>query len=97
MSLVRFQLIKEEDQISNLQIVIFISVLDLHTNLILCWEPCSVVMPWAQNLRQGIVKKTSFKTRVSRMGLHSFVNINIFVMKYIFFQFDYIFHFFQIS
>ena len=40
--------------------------------------------------------KTSFKTRVSRMGLGSFVNINIFVMKYyFFFQFVYILHFFE--
>ena len=30
--------------------------------------------------------KTSFKPRVSRMGLGSFVNINIFVMKYYFFR-----------
>ena len=37
-----------------------------------------------QNLRQGIVMKTSFKTRVSRMGLGSFVDINFFVMKYYF-------------
>ena len=29
----------------------------------------------AQNLRQDIVMKTSFRTRVSRMGLGSFVNI----------------------
>ena len=29
--------------------------------------------------------KTSFKTQVSQMGLGSFVNINIFVMKYYFF------------
>ena len=50
---------------------------------------------WAQNLRQGIVMKTSFKTRVSRMGLGSFVNINIFVMKYYFFQFVYILYFFS--
>ena len=28
--------------------------------------------------------KTSFETRVSRMGLGSFVDINIFVMKYFF-------------
>ena len=28
--------------------------------------------------------KTSFETRVSRMGLDSFVDINIFVMKYYF-------------
>ena len=43
-----------------------------------------------QNLRQGIVMKTSFKgivmkpsfkTRVLRMGLGSFVDINIFVIK----------------
>ena len=40
--------------------------------------------PKAQNLRQGIVMKTSFKTRVSLMGLGSFVDINIFVMKYYF-------------
>ena len=38
--------------------------------------------PWAQNLRQGIVIKTSFETQVSRMGLGSFVDINIFVLKY---------------
>ena len=31
----------------------------------------------AQNLRQGIVIKTSFETRVSRMGLGSFVDIYI--------------------
>ena len=36
----------------------------------------------AQNLRQGIVIKTSFETQVSRMGLGSFVDINIFVLKY---------------
>ena len=42
--------------------------------------------PKAQNLRQGIVMKTSFKTRVSRMGLGIFVNISIFVMKYYFFS-----------
>ena len=38
----------------------------------------------AQNLRYGIVLKTSFRTRVSRMGLDSFVDINICVMKYYF-------------
>ena len=42
--------------------------------------------PRAQNLRQGIFMKTSFKTRVSRMGLGSFININIFVIKYYFFS-----------
>ena len=31
--------------------------------------------------------KTSCETRVSRMGLGSFVDINIFVMKYCFFSF----------
>ena len=36
----------------------------------------------SQNLRQCIVMKTSFGTRVSRMGLGSCVDINIFVMKY---------------
>ena len=41
-------------------------------------------MVLAQNLRQGIVLKTSFETRVLRMGLGSFVDINIFVMKYYF-------------
>ena len=40
------------------------------------------MLPSAQNLRQGIVMKTSFGTRVSRMGLGSFEDINIFVMKY---------------
>jgi len=42
------------------------------------------VYSWAQNFRQGIVMKTSFGTRVSQMGLGSFVDINIFVMKYYF-------------
>ena len=37
-----------------------------------------------QNLRQGIVMKTSFGTRVSQMGLPSFVDIDIFVLKYYF-------------
>jgi len=41
----------------------------------------------AQNLRKGIVMKTSFETRVSRMGLGSFVDINIFVVKYYFIKF----------
>jgi len=39
--------------------------------------------------------KTSFKTRVSRMGLGSFVDIIIFEMKYYFFQFVYILIFFE--
>ena len=39
--------------------------------------------------------KTSFKTRVSRMGVGSFVNINIFVMKYFFFSLSIIFIFFE--
>ena len=38
----------------------------------------------AQNLRQSIVLKTSFVTRVSQMGLTSFVDIDIFVLKYCF-------------
>ena len=38
----------------------------------------------AQNLGQGIIMKTSFETRVLRMGLGSFVDINIFVIKYYF-------------
>ena len=44
----------------------------------------SFIVPLSRNLRPGIVLKTSFKTRVTRMGLGSFVNINIFVMKYFF-------------
>ena len=47
------------------------------------WFPLPVSIR-AQNLRQGIVMKTSFETRVSRMGSGSFVDINIFVMKYYF-------------
>ena len=39
------------------------------------------LVPRAQNLRHGIVIKTSFKPRVSRMGLGSFVTINIFLNK----------------
>jgi len=38
--------------------------------------------------------KTSFKARVLRMGLGSFVDINILVMKYLFLH---ILHFFRIS
>ena len=38
----------------------------------------------AQNLRQGIAVKTSFRTRVLRMRLGSFVDINIYFMKYYF-------------
>ena len=34
---------------------------------------------WAQNWRQGIVMKTTFKTPGLRAGLGSFVNINSFV------------------
>ena len=37
----------------------------------------------SQSPRQGIVMKTSFETQVSRMGLGSFVNINIFVISII--------------
>ena len=40
--------------------------------------------------------KTSFKTRVSRMGLGTFVNISVY-WNIIFFQFAYILHFFRIS
>ena len=43
----------------------------------------------------GIIIKTSFKTRVSQMGLGSFVNINVFVLKNHFFQFVYILNFFE--
>ena len=53
------------------------------------------VYSWAQNLRQGIVMKTSFGTRASRMGLGSFVDINIFVLKYYFIWFLPILHFFK--
>ena len=44
----------------------------------------------AKNLRQGIIMKTSFKTRVLRMGLDSSVDINIFVMKLFFIFFIFI-------
>ena len=54
-------------------------------------------MYWAQNLRHGIVMKTSFKTRVSRMGLGSFVDINISVMIYYFIWFLHILHFYRIA
>ena len=46
-------------------------------------------------LRQSILMKTRFGTRVSRMGSGSFVKINIFKLKYYFFQFVYILHFFE--
>ena len=61
-----------------------------------CTVGRSVVYTWAQNLRQGIVMKPSFKSRVSQMGLGSFVNFNIFVMKYYFlslFTFSILFEF----
>jgi len=41
--------------------------------------------------------KTSFKTQVLRMGLGSFVDINIFVVKYFFNWFIHILHFFRIK
>ena len=47
----------------------------------------------AQNLRQGIVMKTSFEITVSQMGLGSFVDINIFVIKYHFIYFLHILNF----
>ena len=37
--------------------------------------------------------KTSFETRVSQMGLGSFVDINIFVMKYCFIRLLHILNF----
>ena len=49
----------------------------------------------AQNLRQGIVMTTSFETRVSQMGLGSFVDFNIFVVKYYFIYFLHFLHFFK--
>ena len=51
----------------------------------------------AKNSRQGIVMKTSFKTQVLWMGLGSFVDINIFVVKYFFNWFIHILHFFRIK
>ena len=42
--------------------------------------------PRAQNLRQSIVLKTSFKTRVSRMGLEAVLWISIFLQWNIFFS-----------
>ena len=67
-------------------------IIELHSvHNLYCMVPL-----WAQNLRQGIVMKTSFKSRVSQMGLGSFVNFNIFVMKYYFlslFTFSILFEF----
>ena len=37
------------------------------------------------NLRQSIVMKTSFRTRVSRMGLDSFVEIDFEILSYLVF------------
>ena len=61
----------------NLGSLVYIFILTVHN----IW-----ILNRAQNLRQSIVIKTSFKTWVSRMGLGSFVNIIIFVMKYYFFR-----------
>ena len=41
-------------------------------------------------LRQHMFMKTSLGTRVSQMGVGSFVDINIFVMKYCFISFRHI-------
>jgi len=43
--------------------------------------------PCISTLRQGIVMKTSFETRVSQIGLGSFLDINIFVKNIILFSF----------
>ena len=40
------------------------------------------IFSYLNGLLQGIFVKTSFGTRVSRIGLGSFVNIDIFVLKY---------------
>ena len=53
----------------------------------------SKINPRAQNLGQGIVMKTSFKTRVLRMGIGSFVDTSIYVIKYFFIWFLHILHF----
>ena len=49
----------------------------------------------AQNLKQGIVMKTGFGTGVLRMGLGSFADINICVMKYYFIWFLHILLFYE--
>ena len=78
------------------------SVCILHFLVLLSTTVCSqnINKPYenrAHNLRQGIVIKTSSKTRVLWTGVGSFVKINIFVMKYYIIQFVYIVHFFRIS
>ena len=50
-----------------------------------------------QNLRQGIVMKTSFKTRVLRMELLQFCEYQYFVMKYFVINFFKFSIFFKIS
>ena len=63
--------------ISGVQCTVYISVVQ-----------CTIITTYrAQNLRQGIVMKTSFKTRVLRMGLGSSVDINIFVYEIFFYLF----------
>ena len=52
----------------------------------LTWKS-SFYLSQSQNLRQGIVMKTSLETRVSQIGLDSFVDINIFVKNIILFSF----------
>ena len=56
-----------------------------------------VERPRAQNLRQGIVMKTSLGTQVSRMGLGSFVDIDNFVMYFYVTYSFFIISFFLIS
>ena len=65
-------------------IYIYMDMLGLSYPFMLC--PVYIIYSFiysesrAQNLRQGILLKTSFKTRVSRMGSGSFVDMNSFVV-----------------
>ena len=57
-----------------------------------CFWACNDIT-LSPKLKTGYRNENQFRTRVSRMSLSSFVDINIFVLKYYVFQFLYILHF----
>ena len=59
-----------------------------------CFWACNDIT-LSPKLKTGYRNENQFRTRVSRMSLSSFVDINIFVLKYYVFQFLYILHFFE--
>ena len=84
----------------------FMYCTDLYSEYSLCtlyctnyssWSAQYRNLPWhsSPKLKTGCRYENHFKPRVSRMGLSSFVNFNIFLMKFYFFQYVYILLFFE--